>query len=229
MLAGCVMEPWFGPVHDATVGVLTRAGYDVDVPEAQTCCGALAAHDGHAAEAGRLAAVNVSAFAGYDLVVSDSAGCTAHLKEYSHWTDATSMPRVVDVTELVATLLEDGVLPSFESAGRGRAAIQDPCHLRHAQRIVDPPRSLVRAAGYQPVEIDPRGTCCGAAGIYSVLQPDTSRELGTQKASQVRASGAEVVASANPGCEMQLRTYLGGSVRVAHPIELYWQALQAGG
>jgi glycolate oxidase iron-sulfur subunit len=78
------------------------------------------------------------------------------------------------------------------------------------------------------VEIDPDGICCGAAGIYSVLQPSTSSELGERKAAQVRGSGATLVASANPGCEMQLRSYLGDSYQVMHPVELYWKAMTSG-
>jgi glycolate oxidase iron-sulfur subunit len=230
LLSGCVMDSWFQGVHDATVGVLRRAGYRVVVPEAQTCCGALAAHDGQAGEARRLAGANVAAFAGVDLIVSDSAGCTAHLKGYDHWTEDGSdiEARTRDVTELVAELIAEGSLPRLPASGR-RAAVQDPCHLRHAQRIVAQPRDIIRAAGLEPVEIDPDGLCCGAAGIYSVLRPGTASELGERKARQVRAVSPDVVASANPGCEMQLRSHLGAELRVAHPVELYWEALRGRG
>jgi glycolate oxidase iron-sulfur subunit len=221
------MDAWFGPVHDAVVGVLRRAGYQVFVPAAQTCCGALAAHDGAAGAAAALAQRNVEAFAGVDLVVSDAAGCSAHLKEYGHWAGeggAALARRVRDATELVASLIEDGSLPRLD-LDRGPVAVQDPCHLRHAQRIVAQPRTILRAAGYTPVEIDIDGLCCGAAGIYSLLRPDTSAELGRRKSQQVKDSGSTVVSSANPGCEMQLRAYLGDGYRVAHPVELYWEAL----
>ncbi|MEX0756310.1 MAG: (Fe-S)-binding protein, partial [Acidimicrobiia bacterium] len=136
LVAGCVMDEWFGPVHDATVALLTRAGYRVVVPEAQTCCGALAAHDGHADTARRLAAQNVVAFAEADLVVVDAAGCSAHLKEYAHLTSggAEFSSRVRDVTEVIAALITDGSLPTLEPSGT-RVAIQDPCHLRHVQRV----------------------------------------------------------------------------------------------
>lgn len=224
LLAGCVMDAWFGPVHDATVGVLTAAGYRVTVPAAQTCCGALAAHDGHVDVTRELAGRNRDAFADVDLVVSDAAGCTAHLKEYDHWTGDGFQAKVRDATELVAELIDDGRLPTV-GGDRGGVAVQDPCHLRHAQRITTAPRSILAAAGYTPLEIDPDGLCCGAAGIYSVLHPETSHELGTRKATQVLGTGAPVVASANPGCEMQLRSHLAGKVAVAHPIELYWRAL----
>ncbi len=227
LLAGCVMEPWFPQVHEATVGLLRRAGYRVVVPRQQTCCGALAAHDGHAADARRMARRNVVAFAGADLVVADAAGCSAHLKEYGHWADeagAGLAERVRDVTELVAELIDGDLLPRL-ALPRGPVAVQDPCHLRHAQRIVEPPRTILRAAGYEPVEIDVDAMCCGAAGTYAILRPDTSLELGERKAEQIRASGSTIVASANPGCEMQLRSLLGSAYRVAHPVELYWEAL----
>ncbi len=161
--------------------------------------------------------------------MTDAAGCGAHLKEYGHWAgDAGEIfsSRVRDVTEVVAAAIHDGRLPVLE-VPRGKVAMQDPCHLRHAQRIVAEPRAIVEAAGYTPIEIDPDGMCCGAAGMYSVLQPEASAKLGTKKADQVKASGSTLVASANPGCEIQLRGYLGGAFRVAHPVELYWEALQA--
>lgn len=228
LLAGCVMDDWFGPVHDATVALLTRAGYRVEVPEAQTCCGALAAHDGHADTARRLAAQNIPAFASADIIVSDSAGCTAHLKEYGHLATGGSefSKKVRDVTEVVAGLIADGSLPTLEPTGE-RVAIQDPCHLRHAQRIFAQPRAILAAAGLEAVEIDPDGLCCGAAGIYSFLRPSASTELGEMKAAQVEAAGVAAVASANPGCEMQLRAHLPAGTRVAHPIEWYLERLTA--
>jgi glycolate oxidase iron-sulfur subunit len=226
LLTGCVMAPWFGDVQQATIETLEHAGYEVVVPSGQTCCGALAAHDGAADGARSLAAANVAAFAFADLIVTDSAGCGAHLKEYGHWADEGDAiaAKTVDVNEFVASLVEDGSLPTFPDNGV-MVAIQDPCHLRHAQRIVAEPRALVRAAGYVPMEIDDLGLCCGAAGSYTLLEPEASNELGQRKAQQVRASGALIVASANPGCEIQLRAHLGGRYVVRHPVELYRDAL----
>jgi glycolate oxidase iron-sulfur subunit len=165
-----------------------------------------------------------------DLIVSDAAGCSAHLKEYGHWAGeggAELALRVRDVTELVAELIDGGVLPRFEQ-GHSEVAIQDPCHLRHAQRITAAPRTIVSAAGHRPVEIDVDGICCGAAGIYSVLHAKASGKLGELKAGQVRGSGASIVATANPGCEMQLRGHLDPGFEVLHPVELYWRSLQSG-
>ncbi|MCZ6518370.1 MAG: (Fe-S)-binding protein, partial [Actinobacteria bacterium] len=104
-------------------------------------------------------------------------------------------------------------------------AIQDPCHLRHAQGVTREPRQILEASGYQVVEIDEMAFCCGAAGLYTTLQPEAAAQLGNQKADQVRSTGVTRVASANPGCEMQLRSYLEDNYEIAHPIEWYLAAL----
>jgi glycolate oxidase iron-sulfur subunit len=228
LLAGCVMDPWFEGVQKAAVELLVQAGYRVVVPEKQTCCGALAAHDGAAAEARRLAERNVDAFAGVDLVVATAAGCSAHLVGYGHWATGGDelARRSRDVTMVVADLIEAGNLPRLD-LNMGPLAVQDPCHLQHAQRETRAPRTILAAAGYTPVDVDPTGMCCGAAGIYSLLHPETSRQLGERKAAEVATTGSTLVASANPGCEMQLRQHLEGWYRIAHPIEFYLEALSA--
>lgn len=226
LLAGCIMDEWFPAVHDATRGVLQMAGFQVHSPEQQQCCGALAAHEGAGDATRRMAKRNVVAFAGYDYIISDAAGCSAHLKEYGEWADGgeSVAERTRDITEFVAELIASGRLPRVEES-QGEVAIQDPCHLRHAQRITTAPRDIVRAAGYTPVEIDPDGLCCGAAGLYMVFEHHTADELGERMAVQIRATGLDTVVSANPGCEIQLRAHLGSGYRVVHPIELYWEAL----
>lgn len=226
LLAGCVQDEWFRPVNQAAIELLELAGHRVDVPESQTCCGALAAHDGRADEAHDLAGRNAVAFTGYDQIVATAAGCSAHLASYSHWTNRGEAvaSRTVDVTVAIAVAIEEGRLPRL-SGPRGPIAIQDPCHLRHAQRVTKEPRLILEAAGYEVVEIDEAGFCCGAAGLYTVLQPEASEFLGNQKADQIRSTGVTRVASANPGCEMQLRSHLDDNHEVAHPIEWYLQAL----
>ena len=231
LLSGCVMDQWFGDVHTATIELLTRAGYDVTVPASQTCCGALAAHDGWADDARDMAATNLAALGGADLVVANAAGCSAHMKEYAHWTEGGSdlAAKVVDVTEVVAEAIADGRLPRLHETGTA-VAVQDPCHLRHVQRITHQPRKILEAAGLRTVEVDPAGQCCGAAGIYSLLEPDLSGRLGQAKAEQIRVTGSALVSSANPGCELQIRSHLSSlqiDARVAHPVELYWEALRS--
>jgi glycolate oxidase iron-sulfur subunit len=226
LVAGCIQDEWFRPVNHAAIELLEMAGYRVEVPPGQTCCGALAAHDGKADAARDLARQNMSVLSGYDHVVVTSAGCSAHVREYGHWADGGDEvgSRAVDVTVAVAGAIEAGLLP-WLSGGLGPMAIQDPCHLRHAQRVTVEPRRILEAGGYDVVEIDPAGMCCGAAGLYSVLQPEASRELGNRKASQIRSTGVSRVASANPGCEMQLRSCLGRGYEIGHPIEWYLRAV----
>jgi glycolate oxidase iron-sulfur subunit len=220
------MDPWFEGVHRAVADVLVSAGYRVTVPAAQTCCGALAAHEGAAYDAVRMAERNVRAFEGFDHVVVDAAGCGAHLASYGHRVAGGDhlAARTVDATVIVARLIDEGRLPEL-SPREVRVAVQDPCHLRHAQRIVDAPRRVLAAAGYQPVDIDADGLCCGAAGAYAVTQPETSDALGRRKAAEIGAAAVSAVASANPGCEMQLRQHLPPGSTVKHPVELYAEAL----
>ncbi len=226
LLAGCVMEPWFGGVQEATIELLVEAGYEVTVPPGQTCCGALAAHDGAAAEARRLARRNLAAFEDADVVVVTAAGCSAHMVEYENWVEGgeTLGRRSRDVTLVVSDLIERGRLPTLPP-GRGIVAVQDPCHLRHAQRQTRGSRLIVEAAGYTPVDVDPSGMCCGAAGIYSWRHPETSAQLGRNKAVEVAATGSTLVVSANPGCEMQLRQHVDDWYEIVHPVELYRRAL----
>ena len=219
LFAGCVADAWFSDVHKATIEVLLAAGYRVDAPKGQTCCGALAAHDGYVDEADRMADTNRVALISSDLIVVDVAGCGAHLKA-----DAVLGPKVRDVNEVVAAAIADGRLPSLPTNGES-VAVQDPCHLEHGQGIVDEPRAVLRAAGYTVVDADAGGLCCGAAGTYLIDHPETSAELGRQKATAVVRTGARLVASANAGCEMQLRRFLDDGYEIRHPIELYAAAL----
>ncbi|MEE8376375.1 MAG: (Fe-S)-binding protein [Acidimicrobiia bacterium] len=226
LLSGCIQDQWFRPVNQAAIDLLEMAGHRVEVPKAQTCCGALAAHDGKAKEAHQMATINVGAFADYDMVVATGAGCSAHLGGYEHWDDdGESVGEVsLDVTVAVARAIDDGRLPLLDTP-RGEIAIQDPCHLRHAQGVIREPRRILEAAGYEVVESDEAAFCCGAAGLYTILQPEASALLGNQKADQIRSTGVTRVASANPGCEMQLRSYLEDDYEIAHPIEWYLAAL----
>jgi glycolate oxidase iron-sulfur subunit len=230
LFTGCVADTWFPATHVATIQLLVRAGYRVSAVASQTCCGALAAHAGFAPEAERVAEINSHALAGDALIAVDVAGCGAHLKSYGRFGPGgmSIAERTRDVTELVAVAIRDGRLPILPATGIP-VAVQDPCHLEHAQRITSEPREIVRAAGYVVVDADPSGLCCGAAGIYQLDHPDAGDELGRRKAAAVVATGSTIVASANAGCEMQLRRHIGSDVRICHPVELYAEALSAQG
>jgi glycolate oxidase iron-sulfur subunit len=223
------MSKWFSGVNAAAVELLSRAGYRVVIPEDQTCCGALVVHDGGIEAGRRLAEINVRAFDHVDRVVATAAGCSAHLKSYGKVVSegAQIAAGAADITQVIAELIATGKLPSI-ATNSGEVVLHDPCHLRHAQRSTEPPRQILRAAGYQIIEADPDGLCCGAAGIYSLLRPTTSRELGTRLANLIDDRG-ELVATSNPGCEMQIRSHLDRGHRIAHPIELYLEAIRSSG
>jgi glycolate oxidase iron-sulfur subunit len=215
LFVGCVADAWFSDIHKATIEVLLAAGYRVDAPSSQTCCGALAVHDGFVYDADKMADRNRAALRDAEVVVVNVAGCGAHLKA-----DPELGHKVRDVTQVVASAIEDGQLPVFPKSGR-QVAVQDPCHLEHGQGIVEEPRTILRAAGYEVLDADSGGLCCGAAGTYLLDHPDTSAELGRSKAAAVASTGATLVASANAGCEMQLRRFLDMGHVVRHPVEIY--------
>jgi glycolate oxidase iron-sulfur subunit len=221
MLSGCVQDRWFRQVNRATIRVLARNGWRVLVPRDQTCCGALAAHNGHLGTARKLARKNTTAFASVDHIVVNAAGCGSHMQAYGDLVEGAALP-VRDVMEF---LHETGVREHAGSLPElTRVAYHDACHALRAQGIRDQPRELLGAIrNLELVEIPNGDRCCGAAGIYNVTEPEMSDRLMREKAEAVASTGASVVASGNPGCTMQLIAglrELGADVRVVHPIEL---------
>ncbi len=214
LLLGCVQRVVFGDVNTATARVLAAEGCEVVAPRAQECCGALHLHAGRAADGHRRAERLAQLFVGVDAIVVNAAGCGSHLKE-------SGLPvRVVDVSELLAELGPRAVRRPLAA----RVAYQDACHLGHAQGIRDAPRSvLCSIPALELVEPAEQAICCGSAGIYNLVQPAAAAELGERKAANVAATGADAYASANPGCLVQVSSYLRKAERplpALHPIEL---------
>ena len=233
LLAGCVQDRWFRNVNRATIRVLARNGWRVVVPATQRCCGALAAHHGRLDTARALAERNLRAFADADVVVVNAAGCAAHLKEVGDLLGteeaAAFAAKVRDVMEF---LHDEGLsAPPSASAGVERVAYHDACHALRAQRIKDQPRDILRTIpGLEIDEIPGGDVCCGAAGLYNVLEPEMSSELRRRKAEAIASTDASAVASANPGCTMQIVAglrVLGSEKEVVHPIELLDRAYAA--
>lgn len=225
-LVGCVMPILYPQSHDAAVRLLQLAGCEVWFPPAERCCGALFAHNGDLETAERLRDVNTSTYleGSFDALVVDSAGCGAHLKDFYPGLKG----RVRDLTEWLA---EVG-LPEPKREIAMRVTYQDACHLAHAQRIKKQPRDLIRSVpGVQLVEMDHPEICCGAAGLYSTLEPAMSSRVLREKLDEIEATRAEVVVSANPGCQMQLESGLrarGSRIKVEHVAELLVRAYQEG-
>ncbi|WP_283139250.1 (Fe-S)-binding protein [Rhizohabitans arisaemae] len=231
LVTGCVQRVFFPEVNRATAQVLAAEGCEVRVPRAQGCCGALSAHAGRTEEARRFARGLIEAFedSGADIVVVNAAGCGATVKDYGHlladdpeWADRATRfaAKVRDATEWLAELGPGAAKRPVEL----NVAYQDACHLRNGQGIVGQPRTLLNAVpGLELREVAEPGVCCGSAGIYNLLQPDTAARLGDRKAEQVRATGADVLATANPGCAMQIRQALrrsGSDIPVMHVMEV---------
>ena len=223
--SGCVMPELFGPVHEATVRVLVRNGFEVEIPRGQVCCGALHLHSGDPAWAQRLRRRNASAFRAeeVDAVIVNSAGCGATLKDAGD--DLSRSVR--DVSEF---LVDVGLRPP---TGRveGRVAYDDPCHLLHGQRIAHQPRALLASVpGLEVFDLPGSRDCCGAAGIYALTHPDMSDRLLARKVEALRATAPDFVATGNPGCLMQLQrgaAQAGLAVSVVHPVELLDRAYTA--
>jgi len=223
--AGCVMPELFGAVNAATVRVLARNGFEVVVPPAQTCCGALHAHGGDEEFARGLVQRNARAFAaaGVERVVVNSAGCGAALREAGRILPGEGdelAARVCDATELLDAV---GLRPP-QGRIEARVCYDDPCHLLHAQRVGDAPRRLLAAIpGLRLVAHEDPGSCCGAAGIYNLTHREMSRAVLRRKMDALAAADPDLIATGNPGCLMQLRAgarEAGLRARVVHPMEL---------
>ncbi|HEV8306224.1 MAG TPA: heterodisulfide reductase-related iron-sulfur binding cluster [Methylomirabilota bacterium] len=224
LLEGCVQALLFPEVNRATERLLTRAGYTVVTPSGQGCCGALHLHWGDREGARRLARLNLAAFAGVDWVVTNAAGCGTALRDYGHLladdsSAADLAARVRDVSELLASALPEPQHPLPLTV-----TYHEPCHLAHGQRVREAPRALLKAIpGLTLVELRDADLCCGSAGVYNLLEPAIAGELLRRKLDRIAETGAEIVASGNPGCLLQLRMGLaerGLPIRAHHPVEL---------
>jgi glycolate oxidase iron-sulfur subunit len=221
-LVGCVMPILYPQSHDAAVTLLQLAGCEVWFPPGERCCGALLAHNGDLDGAARLRDANMRTYSEgqFDALIVDSAGCGSHLKDFYPELNG----RVKDLTEW---LVEVG-LPPAQKDVKLRVTYQDACHLAHAQRIRKQPRDLIRAIpGVELVEMRHPEICCGAAGLYSTLEPAMSTRILREKTDDVLSTRADIVVTANPGCQMQLSTGIhsrGASMRVEHVAELLVRA-----
>jgi glycolate oxidase iron-sulfur subunit len=224
-LVGCVMPILYPQSHYAAVKLLQLAGCDVWFPREERCCGALFAHNGDLDGAERLREHNARVYGSedFDALVVDSAGCGAHLKDFY----PTLKGRVKDLTEWLAEI----GLPEPRRDVKVRVTYQDACHLAHAQKIKKQPRDLIRSLpGIDFVEMRHAEICCGAAGLYSTLEPDMSRRILDQKMEDVLATKADVLSVANPGCEMQLESGLRARrspMKVEHVAETLMRAFPA--
>ncbi len=234
VILGCVQRLFFSPVNEATVRVLTANGCEVVIPKSQGCCAALPAHQGQENQAQQLARKMIDSFAdtNVDTIIINAAGCGHTLKEYGHilendpeyCTKAKDFSeKVRDIQEFLSSIkLTTKLSPLSEQ--KLNIVYQDACHLLHGQKISLQPRQLLKKIpGITLKEPLDAALCCGSAGIYNMLQPEVANELGQQKVTNLVNTGADIIASPNPGCALQITKHLRNKDKqpmVIHPIEL---------
>ncbi|MBI3876922.1 MAG: (Fe-S)-binding protein [Verrucomicrobia bacterium] len=236
LLTGCAQDLIFSDVNRDTAEVLARNGCEVITPPEQSCCGSLHAHNGEWELAQRLARRNIEQFPPeqFDAIITNAGGCGSHLKHYAkllegepayekraHEWDA----KVKDIHEWLA---HTGLTPPSANQPAQRVTYHESCHLCHGQKITTQPRALLRAIpNLQLTELPESNWCCGSAGIYNITQPEMANELLDRKMKHIKTTHAEVVATGNPGCLLQL---VNGAekenlpLRVAHPVTLLAEA-----
>jgi glycolate oxidase iron-sulfur subunit len=231
LMLGCVQRLFFDEVNAATARVLSAEGCEVLIPRDQQCCGALMTHAGREEQALAAARHLIDVFERerVDCIVVNAAGCGSNVKDYA-WLlrddpDYAArarqfVARCRDVSELLAELGPQAPRHPLPI----RVAIQDSCHLQHAQGIRDAPRQLLSAIpGVELLEIAEAALCCGSAGIYNLVQPRSAEELGERKVENILATGAQAVVSGNPGCLLHMKACMqrmGRGLPAFHTIEL---------
>lgn len=228
LLTGCVQQALAPRINAATIRLLTRHGVEVVVAPGTGCCGALDLHMGNEKKARAYAARNVAAWTkiiegdGLDRIVINTSGCGTTVKDYAHVLRGDAIAgaaagvaaRTVDVTEIID---EIGLLPPTGEA-RGRVAYHAACSLQHGQGITDLPKRLLSEAGFDVLDVPEGNLCCGAAGTYQMLEPELSGRLRDRKVEAIERTGADMVASGNIGCLIQIAG--GTDMPVHHSVEL---------
>jgi glycolate oxidase iron-sulfur subunit len=228
LLQGCA-EPVLSPeVRAATLRLLARAGCEVVFAAGEGCCGALVHHLGREGDALAAARRNVDAWTaeiegkGLDAVIVTTSGCGTTIKDYDHMlrADPAYAEKAARVSALamdVSEFLAKVGLP--DAAPRGlTVAYHPPCSLQHGQKVTEAPKRLLAQAGFSvrlPAEAH---LCCGSAGTYNILQSELAGQLGARKAERLAALNADVIATGNVGCAVQIARASG--LPVVHTIEL---------
>ncbi len=237
MLTGCIQDIAFSDVNRATVDVLLENGCEVTTPRSQSCCGSLHVHNGDLETARELARRQIDSIGAsrFDAIISNSAGCGSHLKRYGHLLsdDPAYARRAAEwsakVRDISEWLVQIGFRTPRSAASPTAVTYHEACHLCHGQKISAQPREILRSIpGLDLRECAEATMCCGSAGVYSLTQPGTAAWLRDRKVGHIRSTGATVVATANPGCQIQIQQGLSAEkiphLRVVHPIVLLSEA-----
>jgi len=243
MIPGCVQSLTFPDVNRDTVDCLLANGCEVFTPRGYACCGSLHGHNGELELSREMARRNIDLLppGDFDAIIINAAGCGSHLKHYDRL--LADDPRYADRAKEWSRKLKDVSEFLVEIGFRKPSSIQHPvssirlayheaCHLCHGQKVSTQPKEILLAIpGVELVELPEATWCCGSAGIYNITQPDMSKQLLERKMKNIRFSGANLVASANPGCTIQLQAggrLFGPEVEIVHPVTLLARAYRAG-
>ncbi len=238
VLTGCVQDLTLPEINRATVDVLLANGCEVHTPPVQPCCGSLHAHNGDIEAAEKLARRQIDLidpFA-FDAIISNAGGCGSHLRHYDHLLEDDSEYRerarewsrkLKDISEYLVEIGFRKPVP-LSAVRNVPLTYHESCHLCHGQKISRQPREILKAIpGVELRECVEATWCCGSAGIYNITQPETSEWLRERKIGHLRETKAQIVATANPGCHLQIENgfkQAGDPIRVVHPVVLLAQA-----
>ena len=235
---GCAQSLMFSEESAVTVRVLNRNGCTVITPKETVCCGMPAAGYGRQNLVIEHAKVNIEIFEKEDLdvIVTDCATCGSKLREYGDilendplWSQKAKnfSSKIRDISEFLMSI------PLEKPTGKidARITYHDPCHLRRAQKVWKQPRALMQMIdGVEYVEMEEADWCCGSAGSQLITHYETSTHVLDRKMENLKSTGAEIIASGCPGCQMQLMTGIqreGLNIKVMHPIQLLDQAYKS--
>ncbi len=239
MLTGCAQDLIYSNVNRDTVEVLAQNGCEVITPRSQNCCGSIFAHTGEWTNAQILARRNIDQFPPekFDAIITNAGGCGSHLKHFAKlladdpaYSDRARLwdQKVKDIHEW---LVEIGFRAPNFGGEVTRVTYHESCHLCHGQKIVVQPRQLLRSIpNLELVELPESSWCCGSAGVYNLIQPEMADSLLKRKLAHIQATGATTVATANPGCLLQLingAKQHGIDFRVVHPVTLLAEAYRS--
>ncbi|KZM51621.1 glycolate oxidase subunit GlcF [Labrenzia sp. OB1] len=229
LLGGCA-QPVLNPgINDATIRLLTRAGYEIVLPEGEVCCGALVHHMGKEEAALENARRNVDVWmrevetGGLDAILITASGCGTTIKDYGHMLkdDANYALKAARVSALAKDVTEflTGVdLGAPAVAPELTIAYHSACSMQHGQKITRQPKDLLTAAGFSVKDVPEGHLCCGSAGTYNILQPDIARRLRDRKVANIEKTRPDVIATGNIGCMTQIG--LGTGIPILHTVEL---------
>ena len=239
-ISGCIMDQVYRDINEASIRVLTANGCEVVTPTSQQCCGALHVHAGEGERGRQLARHNIDVFERYgcEAIIINSAGCGSNIKEYGHLLRdepayaeraRAFSAQVKDISEFLVGIEQSPAMGKLPYT----VAYHDACHLAHGQKIKQQPRQLLkRIPGLKLVDLKEADWCCGSAGIYNITNQEMASQLLERKMRNISASGANIIATGNPGCMMQIALGArerGLDLRVLHPVQLLDETYQAGG